>query len=136
MGNEGSLALLLALGAVAALAVALQVRAPVARAAALAALVVQGVALAANPSLTALLALLAGAAVVSVACLERRALLVVPVARWRCSAWRSRPHPPLRGRVADAAAAARAGDWDALLTYRLGPWAAGVEMVRQRPLLG
>ena len=135
VGNEGSLALLLALGAVAALAVVLQARAPARRAAAAAALGVQVLGLAANPSLTALLAVLAGATVVAVASLGRRAVLVVATSLALLGV-AAVAVPQLRARVATAAAAARAGDVDALLTYRLGPWAAAVEMVRARPLLG
>lgn len=30
----------------------------------------------------------------------------------------------------------REGQWDRLLSYRLGPWAAAFEMIRERPLLG
>jgi putative inorganic carbon (HCO3(-)) transporter len=135
VGNEGSLALLLALGAVAALAVVLQARTTAWRAAAAAALVVQLLGLAANPGLTALLALLAGASVVAVAAVGRRALLLIAgaVALLGVAVVAV---PPLRARVTAAAAAARSGDWDALLTYRLGPWAAAEQMVRERPLLG
>ena len=135
VGNEGSLALLLALGAVAALAVLLQARATAWRTAAGAALLVLLAGIAANPGLTALLALLAGASVVAIAALGRRALLVIggAVALVVVAAVTI---PQLRTRVAAATAAARAGDWDALLTYRLGPWAAASEMARARPLLG
>ena len=135
VGNEGSLALLLALGVVAALAVLLQARATAWRTAAGAALLVLLAGIAANPGLTALLALLAGASVVAIAALGRRALLVIggAVALVVVAAVTI---PQLRTRVAAATAAARAGDWDALLTYRLGPWAAASEMARARPLLG
>ena len=77
VGNEGSIALLLALGAVAALAVLLQARATTWRAAAGAALLVLLLGIAVNPGLTALLALLAGASVVAIAALGRRALPVI-----------------------------------------------------------
>ena len=135
VGNEGSLALLLALGAVAALAVLLQARATAWRPPAGTALLVLLAGIAANPGLTALLALLAGASVVAIAALGRRALLVIggAVALVVVAAVTI---PQLRTRVAAATAAARAGDWDALLTYRLGPWAAASEMARARPLLG
>ena len=135
VGNEGSLALLLALGAVAALAVLLQARATAWRPPAGTALLVLLLGIAANPGLTALLALLAGTAVVAIAALGRRALLVIggAVALVVVAAVTI---PQLRTRVAAATAAARAGDWDALLTYRLGPWAAASEMARARPLLG
>ena len=135
VGNEGSLALLLALGVVAALAVLLQARATAWRPPAGTALLVLLLGIAANPGLTALLALLAGTAVVAIAALGRRALLVIggAVALVVVAAVTI---PQLRTRVAAATAAARAGDWDALLTYRLGPWAAASEMARARPLLG
>ncbi len=45
-------------------------------------------------------------------------------------------YSPARRRAADALAAGRAGNWDVLLTYRLGPWSAAVEMARERPALG
>jgi hypothetical protein len=135
VGNEGSLALLLALAAVASLAVLLRARDRAWRVAAGTALVVLAFALAMNASLTALLALLVGAAVVATCTLGRRALLVVAGAIVLIGL-SAVAVPQLRGRVASAAAAVRAGDWDELLTYRLGPWAAAAEMVRARPLVG
>jgi hypothetical protein len=45
-------------------------------------------------------------------------------------------HPAFRARIAEAAHALRSGDWGALTTYRLGPWAAALEMIRERPLVG
>jgi O-antigen ligase len=44
--------------------------------------------------------------------------------------------PALRGRVQNLVRKAETGEWDQLLSYRLVPWAAAVEMVRERPLLG
>jgi len=135
VGNEGSLALLLALGSVAALGVLLQARARAWRVAAGGVLVLQVAALAVSPSLTALVALLAGVVVVAVAALGRRAVWVLSGCVLAV-ALATAAYAPLRDRVATAARAARAGDWDALLTYRLGPWAAAAEMVRARPLVG
>lgn len=135
VGNEGSLALLLALAAVASLAVALQVRTAASRIAMLAATVVLGAGLVASAGLTALLGLLAGVGCVSVALLGRRALLVSG-ALLVVLAVPATLYAPLRARVADAISAARTGDWDALLTYRSGPWAAAAEMIRARPLAG
>ena len=40
------------------------------------------------------------------------------------------------GRLAALVLLARSGDWDRLLSYRLGPWAAAVEMIREHPILG
>ena len=45
-------------------------------------------------------------------------------------------YPPLATRAREVVRLARAGEWDRLTTYRLGPWAAAVEMTRERPLLG
>ncbi|HYX20715.1 MAG TPA: O-antigen ligase family protein, partial [Thermoanaerobaculia bacterium] len=36
----------------------------------------------------------------------------------------------------EAVAAVRTGNWDALVSFRGGAWAAGVEMARDRPLTG
>lgn len=135
VGNEGSLALLLAFGVVAALGVVLAPRAPAWRAATGAALVLQLLGLAANPSLTALATALAGAAVVAIAAHGRRALLVIAVSLAMVGV-AAVALPQLRARVSTASAALRAGDWDALLTYRLGPWVAATEMMRARPLVG
>lgn len=135
VGNEGSLALLLALAAVASLAVMLQVRAAAIRVAAVASTVLLAAGLVASAGLTALLAMLAGVACVSVALLGRRALLVSG-ALLLVLAVPATLYEPLRARIADAATAARAGDWDELLTYRSGPWAAALEMIRARPLAG
>jgi hypothetical protein len=92
-------------------------------------------ALAVNQNLTSLVAAAAGGAALFFVRLGRRALLptaavvagvVVALAAY----------PQTRARAAEAFAHARAGDWDRLLTYRLGPWAAAVEMARERPLVG
>jgi len=135
VGNEGSFALLLALGTVASLAFLLETGATAWRVAAALAVALQGLALALDPSLTALLALLAGTTAVSLATLGRRAVWVL-AACVGLLAVTTLAYAPLGERVATAARAARAADWDALLTYRLGPWAAASEMVRARPLLG
>src|SRR5215471_3220700 len=43
---------------------------------------------------------------------------------------------PMRVRAAEAVWAMKQGDWDHVVTYRLGAWAAAVEMARDRPWLG
>jgi O-antigen ligase len=43
---------------------------------------------------------------------------------------------PMRDRVRETVSAARAGDWDRLLTYRLGAWKSALAMTREKPLLG
>ena len=44
--------------------------------------------------------------------------------------------PAMRARVAGIARQAVTGELDSLLSYRPVPWAAAVEMIRERPLLG
>ena len=135
VGNVGYLALALALGAVAALGVAATTSRPAVRAAC-GVLVVLAVAdLVVNQNFTSLTALAAGGAALSAARLGRRAL--VPLAAVAVAILLGFAlFKPARIRAREAAAAARAGDWDRLLTYRLGPWAAAAEMARERPLLG
>jgi hypothetical protein len=45
-------------------------------------------------------------------------------------------YPPFRERVQKLAGHVREGEWNDVLTNRLGPWAAAVEMGLERPLLG
>jgi O-antigen ligase len=134
-GNVGYLALAMALAAVAGLAIVLEARRPGVRAAAAAATALFVADLVVNQNLTSLTAVAAGSAAFVAARRGRRtilpavaviAALLVGVAVFR----------PARARAREAVRAARAGDWDRLLTYRLGPWAAAVEMVKERPLLG
>ncbi len=135
IGNEGHLAQILALATVAATAVGLTVRRPRIRRAALAGLVLYAAGLAATRNLTAVAAGAAGAAVAIVLVLGRRGL--VPLAVLTVVLGTSvTTIPPLRARVLEASRDARSGAWDAVLTYRLGPWAAATEMVRERPLRG
>ena len=134
-GNVGYLALALALAAVGALAVAILPGRREVRAGAAALVALFGAALVINQNLTSLTALVAGSAALLAVRYGRRAalpavagavLLVSGVA----------VYPPMRHRAAEAVLAARAGDWDSLLSYRTGPWAAAARMARERPLLG
>jgi O-antigen ligase len=43
---------------------------------------------------------------------------------------------PIRGRATETLSAVRGGDWDRLTTYRIGAWAAALEMARERPVTG
>ena len=45
-------------------------------------------------------------------------------------------YPPLRERARFGLSLYRQGDWNTLLSYRGGPWAASLEMIRERPLSG
>jgi O-antigen ligase len=135
VGNVGYLALALALAAVAALGIAASASRPVVRIACAGAAIVAVADLVVNQNFTSLTALAAGAAALSAARLGRRALLpLAAVAAAVLLAFAL--FRPARVRFHETVAAARAGDWDRLLTYRLGPWAAAVEMARERPLLG
>jgi O-antigen ligase len=135
VGNVGYLALALALAAVSALALALDARRALPRALCAALLPLFLAALVINQNLTALTALATGGTALILAKLGKRALLpvvfllaVVLIGLWT--------FPPTRARATGALSAVRGGDWDLLLTYRLGPWSAAIEMVRDRPLLG
>ncbi len=135
VGNVGYLALALALAAVAALAVALETRRPALRWLCAAALPLFLADLVVNQNLTSLTALAAGTAALAWARLGKRAapaavaaVLVVAGGIWL--------YHPARRRAAEAIGAARAGNWDSVLTYRLGPWSAAVQMFRERPAVG
>jgi O-antigen ligase len=135
IGNEGVLALAAALGAIAAAALWLDSREG-GRPVHVAAFVLNVAALAANVSLTPMLALGAGLAVFALFRLPRRRLavgvgllVVVAVAAFALL-------PQLRARAAEARRIAASGDWDALTSYRFGAWAAAGEMIAARPLTG
>jgi O-antigen ligase len=134
-GNEGYVALSLALAAVAALGLAVLARGRAARVAAgaSAGLFLGGALL--NVNLTAVLALAGGSTALLALRFRRRALL--PAILVLCvAAGGAAAHPAFRGRLQAAWQDARAGEWDRLVTYRLGPWAAALEMARRRPLTG
>lgn len=135
VGNVGYLALLLALAAVTAASVALLAARAAPRIAAAALLLLFAAALLVNQNLTSLSALAAGVLVLLLLRFGRRA--VVPgLAAVALLAAAVAAYGPTRQRASEVIAAARSGDWDRVLTYRLGPWAAAREMTRERPLLG
>lgn len=135
VGNVGYLALLLAIAAVMALAIALTARSRPLRTAAGALALLSLAGILVNQNFTAVLALAAGALVLMGGSYGRRALLPAAAAAVLVAAGVA-TYAPLRARAVQAAAAARAGEWDRLLTYRVGPWSAAMEMIRERPLLG
>ena len=134
-GNVGYLAITLALAIVVGLGVVLLARRPLWRALAAAGLVVFAGGLLVNRNLTALMSLLAGSAVLLVLRFRRRAALPVGAAVLAIVVAVA-GYAPLRQRAQELAAAARTGQWDALVSFRGGPWAAALEMTHQRPLLG
>jgi len=134
-GNVGYLALSLSLAAVLSIGVVLAVRRPLTRAVTAAALLLFLAGLLVNRNLTALLAAAAGGAVLLAARFGRRS--IAPIAGALVAlALAVGLYAPLRQRAAETVRAARSGDWDRLLTYRAGAWAAAFEMARERPLAG
>ncbi len=134
-GNVGYLALSLAFAAVAALALATSSGRRALRIGAWALVLLFAVALLINQNLTALTALVAGSAALLFARYRRRAILPA-VAGGMLLVAGVVAYPPMRHRAVEAIRAAESGDWDTLLSYRMGPWAAGALMARERPLLG
>jgi len=134
-GNVGYLAITLALAGVLALGIVLTSRRRAVRLAAGGALALFAAALLVNQNLTALTSTLAGAGVLLVVLYGRRAALPMAAAVL-AAAIGVAGYAPLRHRAAEAVNAARHGNWDALVSFRGGPWAAALEMTRERPLLG
>ncbi len=135
LGNEGHLAQLTALALVAVVAVGLvapgtAVRGLLALLGALFAAALVG-----NRNLTALVALACGIGIAFVLWRGRGAVVALGLVVMTLVAAVAIV-APLRGRVVAAVQSASHGDWDAVTTYRLGPWAAALEMVRERPLVG
>jgi len=134
-GNVGYLAITLSLATVLSLGLLLTAVRPRVRVAAAVSLVLDAAALLVNQNLTALTAALAGAAVLLAVVHGRRAALPMAGAVL-AAAVAFAAYPPLRFRAREAVAAVRTGNWDALVSFRGGAWAAGVEMARDRPLTG
>lgn len=133
VGNEGQLALVLALAAVATLAVTTVARRGRAALAAVVVVLVAGMAACGN--VTAVLALVAGGGVVLVRRFGARALGPIAVVGMVGVA-ALLVTSPLGTRAAGLVADARAGRWDDLTSNRFGAWAAAAEMIRSRPLAG
>jgi O-antigen ligase len=134
-GNVGYLAITLALAVTLALGLLLMARNPAVRAACGIALLLFAVALVVNRNLTALTSALFGAAALLMLRFRRRAALPIAAAVIAAAVAVS-AYAPLRSRAKELARAARTGDWDALVSFRGGPWAAAAEMIRERPLTG
>lgn len=135
LGNEGHLAQVTAIALVATVVLTSQARTRWVRVAAGGASVLYLAALAVNRNLTALATVAAGVGVALV--LERGRRALVPIGLVLIAVVLGvAAHPPFRARVTDAVRAVQRGDWDALTTYRLGPWTAALEMIRERPFVG
>ena len=135
VGNPGSLALALTLAAVAAIGLALFSARALPRIVGAAAAVVFVGGLLVNRNLTSWSALVAGTAILLLARFGRRAAapiaLLVLLAGAGVLTYR-----PMRQRAREAVSAIRAKDWDRLVTYRLGAWAAAIEMTKERAWIG
>jgi O-antigen ligase len=134
-GNVGYLAITLALAGVVALGLLLEASGNRARVGYAAALALFASALVVNLNLTALTCALAGAGVLLVVLYRRRAALPIAGAVLLVGLAVA-GYAPLRSRAAEIAKSARLGNWDALVSFRGGPWAAALEMTRERPLTG
>lgn len=134
-GNVGYLALVVSFAAVASLGIGLAGKRPLPRVLAGAAFLLFLSALVVNRNLTAVLALAAGGAVLLLTLFGRRALLPLSGALVVLLLAVSL-YPPLARRAGETVGLVRSREWDRLTTYRLGPWAAAVEMTRERPIVG
>jgi O-antigen ligase len=135
VGNVGYLAVALALAAVCALALLLSSRRLLLRIAAVGSILLFAAGLLVNRNLTSLTALLAGSAILLFTILGRRAFL--PAAGLVLAlGLAAAAYTPMRLRVRESISYARAGDWNRVLTYRVGPWKAAMAMTRERPLFG
>jgi O-antigen ligase len=136
VGNPGSLALVLTLASVASIGLALSSSEGFALRAACGLTAVVFVAgLLVNRNLTSWSALVAGTGILLLARFGRRAamplLLLVLLGGAGILAYH-----PMRYRAREALSAVRDRDWDRLVTYRLGAWAAASEMAKERPWTG
>jgi O-antigen ligase len=134
-GNTGYLALALALAAVASLAIALLSRTTVLRAAAGIGAATFAGGLLVNRNLTSFSALVAGAALLFFARYGRQAAIPVAALLLLVAAGIV-TYRPMRQRARETIAALRGGDWDRLVSYRLGPWSAAFAMMLERPWTG
>ena len=135
IGNEGSLAIVLSLAAIASLVAALRAPGLLDRRLALASLALIFGALVVNRNITAAGSVAVGAAIVGGVLFGRKAApwvaAVVLVGSAGVFLYR-----PARARLLEASRYARSGQWDSLVSYRGGPWVSAIEMIRERPVAG
>jgi O-antigen ligase len=134
-GNVGYLAIALALASVLTLGLFFSTRRPVGRTLAAAALALFAGALLVNQNVTALTSLLVGAGALLALVFRKRAALPMTVAIF-AAVLAVTAYAPLRHRAGEIAHAAHLGNWDFIVSFRGGPWAAALEMTRERPLTG
>jgi O-antigen ligase len=93
-------------------------------------------AVAISQTLTAIVALFAGCAVYWLLTLPRRSLWRAAGAITLLTVLLTLAAPPLRQRAVQVAKAAKTGQWNRVLSYRLDGWLSAIEMARQHPLTG
>ena len=136
LGNEGHLALFLTLGGLVAFAAALFAgRGTILRYVAAVSALILGAGMVVNLNFTALLATLAGTLVLLGSRYRRKAVLPAILVALGLTVVVA-IYPPFRERVQKIAGHVREGEWNDVLTNRVGPWAAAMEMGLERPLLG
>jgi O-antigen ligase len=134
MGNPNGVGMLLMGAALAAVALALESRGRLRwTTGALAILLVGGIL--ASRTLTAAVGFAAGTAVLLLLVSWKRAVVALAIAL-AFAMTAVVVHPPIRGRVAHLAELARSGDYNTLLTNRLTPFTAAVDLAREHPLTG
>ena len=137
IGNEGLLGLLMAMGAVASLGLARFASSSRTRTACWAAFGAMLIALVASRNLTGWIALSVGIIPLVGDLLTTRRIFSWPAAIAIVVLLAGViATPGTRSRAASLVRQARSGDWDSILSYRLAPWAAGADMIRERPILG
>jgi len=134
-GNVGYLAIALALASVLAFGLLLTARRRSVRVLAGAALALFVADLLINRNLTALTATAGGVGAFLLVRFRRRAALPL-LGALLVGGLLVAAYPPLRERARFGLSLYRQGDWNTLLSYRGGPWAASLEMIRERPLSG
>ena len=136
IGNEGYLALIMALAEIGSVGVGLFASSPSIRVLAWSGSILFLAALAVSRNMTGWLALLIGVIPLAWSQLKNRQRRLSAVAATLVFLLALGTLPPVRGRLRVAILEARAGNWDSLSSNRLAPWAAALEMIAERPLLG
>lgn len=135
IGNEGCLGLALSFAAVIAFAGLMTETAARSRLLCGAVVAVNVAGVLATAAVTALLALAAGIGVVLLLVWRARGVLVAALGLLLLAGG-VLLLPATRARSLELWSSLRSGDWDRLTTYRLGAWAAALEMAGERPLFG
>lgn len=132
IGNEGSLSIVLAIAALAALVAGLRAPRAFERRLARVCLGVILASLVVNRNFTGAGAVAVGAAIVGTLLYGRRAVPWMAAIAMLFAAGIFL-YRPARARVIEASRYARAGQWDGLVSYRGGPWVSALDMIHDLP---